>query len=404
MFFVRNITLKILLLLSVATNAVLLFRGNATRATPDPIVSPAARPIASPPLSVAPPGTTDPAAFAVALRSTSLPERLIRSVLAAEIDEKFRDREAVLLPPKNKTLEWWQSDNTPVPLASRLALLALHREKSRLRVELLGPDPDAPDDGSSLPPAKREAVRLLAADYDETVDAIEHGGISERFLLPAEKAALASLKEQQKTELAALLTPAELADFELRTSSITEDIRDELHGFDATDQEFTAIYEFWKKENSGGGFFGHNLFFSEEEIAAPLKAILGDERFAEFRRAGNYEFGKIRSLVQRAGLPPETAAQVYDLRVHLEQESTRIVDDDSLSVAEKLAALQKLARETRAGIGAKLGPDAAAAYLPNAEKWLSLVDRGDGIHFLSHGWIGTGVSLPPPPPAPAEPR
>ncbi|MEO5958135.1 MAG: hypothetical protein ABIZ49_12225, partial [Opitutaceae bacterium] len=192
--------------------------------------------------SPSPSAPGDLLAFAASLRTSALPVPLIRALLAAEIDEIFRTRETALLPPKNPSLPWWQRDNTPVPLANRLTLLALRREKSRLRVKLLGPDPDAPDDGSSLSPAKREAARLLAADYAETTDAISYGGIWERLLLPAEKAALATLEAQQKTELAALLTPAELADFERHTSSVVQDIREDLHGFDATDEEFAAIH------------------------------------------------------------------------------------------------------------------------------------------------------------------
>ncbi|MEO5958710.1 MAG: hypothetical protein ABIR80_06315, partial [Opitutaceae bacterium] len=88
------------------------------------------------------------------------------------------------------------------------------------------------------------------------------------------------------------------------------------------------------------------------------------------------------------------------LRTQLEQESTRIVGDSS-SDAAKLAALQTLARDTRAKIAAKLGADAAAAYLPNAERWLSLVERGHGIHFQRYGWEGDPIANHPAKSAPA---
>ena len=99
----------------------------------------------------------DLATFAANLRTAGFPDRLVRALLAAEIDERFRARETALRSAKKTP--YWQLDFTSEPLETRLARLDLKREKARLREQLLGPDPVTAED-ESIPVAAEKRGQL----------------------------------------------------------------------------------------------------------------------------------------------------------------------------------------------------------------------------------------------------
>jgi hypothetical protein len=323
---------------------------------------------------------SDLAAFAAKLRAAGLSERVVRAILSAQIDEQFRVREAALLPAKKKLQSWWQTDTTPVPLQTRLVQLALRREKSRLRWIVLGLDPDAPsEEDSPLSAEKLSLARMITGDYE----AIRREGFQTRLLMPAEREQLDALQAEKRRELAAVLSPTELADYEMRTSPAVADMRERLHGFDATDAEFPAIFDYFKNYGAAAKT-GLNAAV-EQELEKPARAALGEERFAEFARAKSYDFRNLSSLAARAGLAPQAAVEVFDLRENIAKESARIGNDPNLPLDEKAAALQALAQNTRAQIVAKLGPAASPAYLKQADLWINAANQGI-VTFSSSGW------------------
>jgi hypothetical protein len=340
-------------------------------------------------LSFAAGAPVDRAVLLAELRAARLPERMIRAMIEADIEEEFRLREQALLPPKKDLAHWWQWDTTPIPVATRIALLDLRREKSRLRFALLGPDPETADDGSGLPPEKQAQVQMLAGDFAGILDPLRNSNNASRLLLPEESRALAELEARRKTELAALLTPEELADYERRTSPAVAHLR-QLRGFEPAEAELPAVLGYF---TSLAATRTRNAEV-ERTLAEPLKAALGVERYVEFRRAQDFEFQNLRDLARRAELPPETAGQVFALRERLERESQRIAGDTALGRAQKLEAYRALVRDTRAGILTRLGPEAGAAFFKQADSWLAAVERGATIEFSTSGWSTRAIPFP----------
>ena len=313
------------------------------------------------------------------LRAAGLPAKAIRAAIDAELDAEFLARESALLPPKKNLAHWWQVDTTAVPLATRLAQVALRREKSRLRFELLGADPDAPADDSPLSPAKREQAQMLTSDYDDILAAMRQTGTSLRLLTAAEREAMEFLESEKKRELAGLLTPEEAAEWEFRTSPAIAEVRRRVHGFDATPADLRAVADYYQKEATA---LKTGLSPAmEKEFDVAVESALGPERFAEFKRSRDFEFNNLRQLVLRLELPAETAVEVYALRDRLERESALLAGPGG-----DLVAMKNLASEVRKSIEEKLGPVGSAAYLTRAESWLGVVERGQAIEFTSNGW------------------
>lgn len=397
-------------LLVNAALAFLLFRpSNAhSTATTRKLVAPVAPQITSaPPLPTSPElaahwtalRNNDLAQFTANLRAAGLPDPLIRRIIAAEIDDQFLAREEALRPPRKK-LKYWQTDNSTLPMETQLALLDLRREKARLRAQILGPEliPTNNFDDNPIAPSKREMLKLIAEDYNTMINAVRGQG---SMLLAAENDKIKYLQAEKKRELSELLSPEEMAEYEKRSSPITQRLRSQLKDFDASDAEFNAIYATEKafqdridasKNSSDESWKVRTDAF--QEITAQLKPQLGDSRFADYLRARDDEYQQLAQLAQRTGLPASVAASVFDLREIASKKSVEIFDSKTLSQDEKRTALETLAASTRAQIRTSLGTEAADAYFNTADRWLNTIAHGK-ITFSDFGRSRSSSSLNP---------
>ncbi len=360
----------------------------------------------------------DLATFAANLRSAGLSDPLVRAIIVAAIDERFHARDEALAPSRPH-LHYWEFDDYREPLATRLARLDLRREKAQLRLAALGPDPNEVANDDRLPPAKRELAQMITEDYDAAIRDVRPSIGS--MLLPEEQAMLDSLEEEKQKELAAVLTPEQLAEYKMRMSPVTQSLRRELAPFHPTEAEFRAIFAA-RKEFYEGNFRSHMKssadFASQEEFVRSmqqaaldqklreqeredrLRRELGDERYLTYQRESDPHMRALRSLVDRVDLPGETADRVYDLRANAAEASVRIGDDYSLSIDARRAALRALANDLRSQAQTLLGPAAAEAYLQSTKEWLHHLEQGDKVSFQRNGWSATHLAPNPPPPGP----
>jgi hypothetical protein len=386
-------TLVILLVIALAANAWLL-RPHPAASPPTTAALAHPAPAASAPLAWSALATKDLVALATKLRNAALPPHLARALLAAEIDEQFRLREESLRGPRKK-LKYWQTE-PPLSVATRAALLALHREKSRVRTELLGPDfVDAADDSNPLPLAKRTPARLINEDYAATLRELRSLAGIRGTLLPAERAQLTALENDQRQELAALLTPAELADFDAHYSPATQALRYSLFGMAPTETEFRAVLAARlaiedEMRGTDKPVAQSVDFLNREDLRTKLndavRAALGDARFADYQRAGEGEFQMLARFASRGGATLDQATQTWTLRTSATQESVRISEDQALSDDQKADALKALAATTHDRAGALIGPEAAAAYLKSpSASWFAYIDQGWAVTLQYRG-------------------
>lgn len=355
-------------------------------------------------------------AMIAALRGAGVAERKVRVLVSAAIDEAFRDRETALRPAAKKR-KFWEADDPLVSFEPKLAELDLRREKIRLRESLLGPDPSADTaDGlySHLPPAKRAQAQLITEDYGVMLDTLR---AQAGFLpLAAELEKFRYLIAERRRDLAALLTPEELTEHELRTSAGAVYLREELKFLEATPAEFRAIAAVRLPELRAYGQPGVNLWalaLPEEAVKEnrekarrleEMKALLGEARYAELTQSGDSELRQLRDLTTRAGLPATTHREVGALRETITRQSRQIAEAD-LAYDEKLAAAQALVESGRAQILQLLGRDAGEVYLEVASRWLDPIARGNSVtlspnSLSTRGFPRATRKQPPPAGAP----
>lgn len=354
--------------------------------------------------------------FAANLRRAGLPEHLVRALVAAEIDDRYRVREKALSSAR-PARRYWEADESAEPLETRLARLELRREKAELKASALGPDATTLEQAfdSPIPLEKRDMVRLITQDYESMITDIR--GRAGNLLLDVEKKTIAYIEQERRNDLAAILSPSELADWEMLNSNTFRVLRRQLSGFQASEDEFRLIYETQRDLDERFHRDGpappapspsHRLAEEQARAAADarLRSLLGEERFAAFNRGRDREYQQLATLVQRVNLPESTAIDVFGIRETVTEESNRIYDDRTIPLEQKREALQSLARNARAQIRSALGDEVAGAYFQASDRWLNHVEQGGAVRFSPQTTFfrslnSTRVRMPvPPPPAP----
>jgi len=329
--------------------------------------------------------SADLATFTANLRAAGVSETMVRAFIEAGIARQFAAREKALLPSE-KARGWWQLAETRLPMETQRALLDLRREKAKLGNVLLGPNDAAPDAAiyDHLPIGKREQVRMIVEDYNTMLKAIR--GSQTPMLMPTEREKIKLLQTEMDRELGELLTPEEIAEHKMRTSRTTDNLRYRWGSFEATEEEYRAIYAVKKRLDDTGRVSPAD----EVRVAEELKQALGEKRGTEAVRALSHDYQSLSQLVLHTGLAPEAASRVFDLRDTLARESARFAADSQLTEAAKIAAVQALAVTTREGIASTLGAVAGPAYLKSADWWLREAAQGNVISFT----IGSAHSRP----------
>lgn len=336
-------------------------------------------------------------------RAAGFPPHLIRAMLEARLALAFNARVAAEMTRLGRTadLPYWKTDpiNSPRSIGFFEIRGQLYRESTRQLRELLGDDFAASYGAAAgnesryygnISKAKLDLIQKINDDYSEMNMQVRAG--MQDITLPEDAEKFALLEREKKADIAALLTPEELANYELRTSRITGTLRNTLTLLDSDEEEFRRIYAIYQAHEDK--YFppagGANADFVElrreaqKQINEELKATLGADRYAEYFRASIPEFQQLSRLAQRENVPAEATVRAFALRDSVSKESNRIFDDATLSNDAKRSALQALAQSTRGQLTAILGPTAGANYA-QAVNWITNVETGRAVNFNEVG-------------------
>src|ERR1051325_7173938 len=234
------------------------------------------------------------------LRAIGCPEATIRDVVTADVQQAFAARRRDLLAGLVRTNFWEAGPTDAERAATSRKRRALDEEASGVLQQLLGADFVAPPPVVEwklaemdlrlgfLPPDKREVTRQLLlhySDLDEQAKTVADGNA--RNADESDMRLLLAAYNRKRAELAGLLTPAEQEQVDLTVSWTAENIRRRLAEFHPTEEEFRVIFRAWREHDdqltyrlgTGQADPGNALVF------ARIREQLGEQRFAEFRRA-----------------------------------------------------------------------------------------------------------------------
>lgn len=216
--------------------------------SPEP-VTPAAGASASaatlPRIDWAPLESEDFAVYARNLRAAGLPERVVKQIMAAEVRASF-DHDRMALVEKENTPFWDASYDTEEEMAEELAKVA--EEEATFLSSLVGPLDTAIVDeinsrrpkpafrfGSGMDEGKKQAVTGV---FDRAREAILRAPTDNLVV------ELTRIDTQREAELAAMLTPREREDFEIRNSPVAAEIRHAIReqGGQVSEEQFRQLF------------------------------------------------------------------------------------------------------------------------------------------------------------------
>jgi hypothetical protein len=355
-------------------------------------VSPTAAPLPAVPVQTPPPAQTnrfhwaqleseDYRTYIARLRSIGCPEQTIRDIIIADIEKLLAPRAQAIVPYR-PNLQYWQPEEQELwhsydPREWQRQQRELDYEKRAVVRELLGVDlvgerlrQQGREDYYSrrlsyLPESKRAEVRAILDKYsDEELALREKEWEEGESLTPEDRAQLRRLRQERQAELARVLSPAELQQYELWLSYTASKVREATYGMEATEEEFLKIYRLrkpfddqWNPEevdlSDPAVRTRHQQ--ARAELETQIRQSLGEARYALYQRGQDPDFRALNSVVARYKLPASVVNDVYAYKKLVQEARQALASNPALTPEEQQQALQEIASETEHAVKEALG-------------------------------------------------
>ena len=330
--------------------------------------------------------TADLPAMVQRLRERGFPPEIVRAILAAQLRESHAAREKAIDPDADNRPFW---KNYPIDPKVQAARMQLYREQQKTLRALLGADADPRENMNALyqgrrfdsvPAEKLPDVQRVLREFEDARQDIYSSNVGS-FSNETQKR-LAALEKDQQAALAAVLTPQELEEWNVRNSDTSRSLRGQLTAFNPTEQEFRAIYRLQADFDERFGRM-YSMPSAEEQqrrgeaqrqMNEQIKGMLGPVRGADYERANDFSYRQTSQLVARLELPPETTNQVYAIQKDIQQRMSDAFRSGT-AAADREALLAKLAAETQTRVSAVLGPRGYEAYQQYGGSWMQSLRR-----------------------------
>ncbi len=313
----------------------------------------------------------DIARMIAGLRAAGYPPAVLRAMVNALLDEQFAGRQ-----PDNALPFWKRQAPGDKILAARSALKA---ERQALFEQLLGPDarPSAMIPAKdrewrygALPDAKVDAIAKIERDYNDlNADtwAKRRGNAITNMDTVLQSQAM--IEKEKLADIAALLTPDELAEYQMRNSPAANALIHNLSNIDVTSEEYAQLYQVQKAFTDANPT---KAMWSGSEMAQrttaqlatneQIRAVLGDDRFYAYAASADPQYAGVgRSLAAYPSVTPAAAYQVYQLQVEI-QGVFRSATPGRAPSSDEMAAMRAKSAAINARLDALIGSDIADAY------------------------------------------
>jgi hypothetical protein len=312
------------------------------------------------------------------LRAIGCPEDTVRDIIVADVNQLFtarRDTE-VLLPSQ----QWWRSaPDAELAAAAEAKLTELDIERRGMLDQLLGPGWDSDTryfqppqslpmfDGpvlSALSQETKTSVRSIEAKARAALQQLKRAAAAEGREVPASE--IAALHQRTHEQLAQLLGPAELEEYTLRYSPQAERLRTQLHNFDATPEEFRALFQATEaSDRELAQLAGKTDVTSierraelEKQREAAVREALGSDRYAYHQLAQQPGFIEARTTALKLGVGADTVLPLYQLNLAASEETRRVFSDTTLTSEQRTEELAMLEAQRLEMLRQLLGEEA----------------------------------------------
>ncbi len=302
------------------------------------------------------------------------------------------------------TLAWHLSKSAgtehapgPPPLPPAVIRLAPGQD-----VRAKGGKPPLPRSFDFVAPEKRSLVEQVERDYVQMATAIHRARAG--VLLPEDLVALELLAEEKRLDLAAVLTEAEMEEYDLRFSPTARDLQRSLAAIDGGPDEYRQLFplarafdENWRALEIQAGSdlsFLRGRKEAARRLAVAIKDAAGEERGEIIVWSHDPEFLRLAAIARQANLSRTLPADLMDLRDAVSRSGLGIVSDRGSSPEQKRLLLLSLAEvalnEARNVVGSSSLPELD----PASFVWLEALRRGEVIVYDPLDRTATTFAIP----------
>jgi hypothetical protein len=335
------------------------------------------------------------------LRASGVPEKTIRDLIIADVGKLYRAKLAPFRPKPAAPTNFWEnrnmfySANPNLTPEQREQMKALQKEQKELVETLLGKDvykevardSGAPDfvarQFGSIPEEKRSKVTELTSAYQQARSDIY--AKTDGRIEPEDQAEIKTLQRKLRADLATVLTPQELEEYNLRSSDIANNMRFQLGPFEPNEQEFRAIYKYKQAledvtpaGRGSGAVLGSDvivgttpadrqaLLQTQKQLSDELAQALSPDRLKEFQMMDRSEF----RMLFDAGVSKNDVFKVADMKQQAEDAVRKVRQDTTLAPEQRTQTLQDIRTATETELANLLGARRAKAYGGQGGFWI----------------------------------
>ena len=274
---------------------------------------------------------------------------------AAEVSARFWE---VFCPPARERMEAWKKQFEALDSERRATLEQLFPGNW---TESADPPAPLPDPRLSfLPPALADQVLAAEKNQEAMIDEARNTQTEPQL----QEELIQQARAAFEAELTRLLSPEELAEWRARNSSRAGWVK-HLNGVELSPTELAEIARLKDADNLGREP-------AAKAADAPIKALLGPERFAEFERAQDHTYQQWLTLSRRTGLGESELNTLWQKQKDVQAQAKQLIGDPALSRADRTVELtalraqhEELIRESLAPI-----PGAFEAWQRQQTHWL----------------------------------
>jgi hypothetical protein len=305
------------------------------------------------------------------LRAAGYPPEIIRAVINELLKQHFAGRD-----PNAGQPFWKRSTPNAETMAAQVAL---SNERRTLFESLLGPDarPSAMmDDDSrerrygSPPNDKIDAIARIERDYSEmSAEAWAKRRGNAITNMEATMQTQQLMEEEKRADLAAVLSPEELAQYEMRTSNTARSLMNNLRNIDITEAEYARLYQAQKiytAANPMRATMDAAAFAQRQQSQLSLnnevRSVLGDARFYTYLEGADRNYASVAQVMAKyPAVTPAATYQAYQLQVELQGAVSQIARGGRLT-PEQSAELRTTVESYNTRLESLIGTEAANAY------------------------------------------
>ncbi|MDB6053602.1 MAG: hypothetical protein JWN25_1125 [Verrucomicrobiales bacterium] len=187
---------------------------------------------------------------------------------------------------------------------------------------------------------------------------------------------MARLYQQQKDQLAGVLTREEFSEFNLRSSDTAEKLRGELIGFNPSEPEFRTLYglrdqmeEKYRFADLSDPAVQQAMKNDQQKMEADIASSLGPDRLAAYEQAKDPHFREVYLFAQKEEIDPKLVQPIVGIESTAREAAAQVLKDRRIKEADKLETVKEIRLESEHTLKQMLG-NAYEPYVKQHGEWL----------------------------------